>query len=67
MKNLPKAMSNRVQVWTLMSDGDEPTQKNAPSLVSIFVYLDPDLASRPKYYRTDTGKYTIEQVLMFFK
>jgi hypothetical protein len=32
--------------------------------LSIF---DPDLASRAKYYRTNTAKFTIEQVLMFFK
>jgi hypothetical protein len=33
----------------------------------FFVYFDFDSPSRDKYYRTSTAKYTIEQVLFFFK
>ena len=39
--------------------------QNKPTLFSFFQKLDVDLPSRDIYYRTSTGNYTIEQVLVF--
>jgi hypothetical protein len=49
---------------TQQANLDSPGQL---SLLSIFCVFDPDSPSRAKYYRTNTAKYTIEHLLLFFK
>jgi hypothetical protein len=54
--------SERVRVWIAR---DSLCRRMRHHYYRFFVYFDPDLASRPKYNRTNTANYIIEQVLLF--